>query len=115
MPLDATNFVVADNAAVVRLLVRGKSRIRNPANWCQKTARDGDALCSMASLWSEASIWPDDQAEEKTRVYVRAKALLDSVAQSRGFTGFMHLNDEMTHACVMAAFDEAIETARREG
>lgn len=107
MPLDGTNYVVSDNA-VARCLVAASARIHNPADWCQKTGVRGNQRCSLAALgeaWLLAGL----------DCYKRARNILDHVAQARGYTGIMHLNDATNHATVMAAFREAIEIARAGG
>jgi len=104
MPLDGTNFVIPENR-VAQCLIRARAKILSPANWCQRTGVDGHRQCAFAAL----SDWRygNDQ--------IRAKIILDGVAQARGYTGIMHLNDATSHAQVMSAFREAIEIARADG
>lgn len=107
MPLDGTNYVVSDNA-VARCLVAASARIHNPADWCQNTGARGSQRCSIAAL---GEAWLLSGLDS----YKRSRNILDRVAQARGYTGILHLNDATDHRTVMAAFREAIEIAGADG
>ena len=65
----------------------------------------GNRRCAMGAL-------QDAGRHYRRRVRLDAAAVLTNVARSQGFSSVEQMNDTVTHADVLAAFDLAIMRAR---
>jgi hypothetical protein len=93
-------------AAVARLLQEAKGLILETRRWLQGSyRRPGRRHCAVGALRAAAS------RQKDISLGWSAQALLIQVAATRGFPSVEAMNDGLSHAEVLRAFDEASDLA----
>jgi hypothetical protein len=97
-----------NNSDVEKVLREARSLIDNPNQWGQGNYRTVEGRrCAIRAL-CDAAVLLDEKAAGN-----RAVDLLDAVARRHGHITSERMNDQSTHAEMLAAFDEAIVAARQ--
>jgi hypothetical protein len=94
--------------AVVHLLQEAKGLIEDRENWGQ--------VLYLSLSWRRCAVGALRAAARSVKdpgIAWSAHALLQRIAQSRGFDTIEVMNDRSSHRDVLRAFDEAIALARR--
>lgn len=95
----------------VCLLRTARALIETEATWVTGTYRTSDGRrCAVGALHKAAR---DSEGQYGRRVRHEAHSLLLGAARGRGFDSVERMNDNSTHAEVLAAFDAALAKAAR--
>jgi hypothetical protein len=104
---DIRKWPAERRAAVACLLDEAKGLIRDPGNWVQGSYRwAGRRHCAVGAVRAAAS------RHEDITLGWSAHALLVEIAATRGYASVEAMNDRLSHAEILRAFDDASTRAR---